>query len=262
MSQIPPIQPPPGYSNYPRSSYGSGSYQRPPGVNFDSISRAFTLAQANLGTWVVTMLVCGALYYALVFALDIGFVASGLFFSNGKPVSFDFTFLLLLIPLGLAIACLFHAVFSGLLNMGVKQARYEPISLGDAFACLPDTIPLAVGAFFCFVLTVAGYCLLIVPGIWVSGLLAFVPLLIKDRNLNPVEAIQFSYEQLRQHAWMLFLLVLVAGLIASLGAFLCGIGIILTYPIYFSTLGVAYNDFFPPDNPIVYNQPIGFEPPR
>jgi hypothetical protein len=267
MSEIPPIHQPPGYSNYPRFTPGGPSYQRPPGVYFDCIGEAWTLVQKNLGTWILTTLICGALYYGTIIAVEFGFffLAAGIAGTTpGGATAPSMTLILLLIPVLLIVVCIFQVIFAGLMKMGVKQARGEPIAIGDAFSCFPNTITIVVSMLLSGLAIAIGSCLCFVPGFWLSGIFAFVPMLAADKNLGPIEVLQVSYDTLKPYAWPLFALHLVASLIGGAGAFLCGIGMIVTYPIFVSIMGLSYNNFFPsqPQGNFVYNQPIGFEPPR
>jgi len=266
MSQIPPYQQPPGYSNYPRNPSGQ-SYQRPPGVYFENIGDAWNLVQKNLSTWILTMLICGAMYFAVVFAVEMILVISTTSLSGVGPartIAPSLSILLIAIPVFLIIACVFQVIFAGLMMMAVKQARGEPISIGDAFSHFPDIVSIVIAGFLSALAIGIGTLCCLVPGLWLTGIFVFVPMLAADRKLGPIEVLELSYNTLRPYAWPLFALHFVANLIGSAGMALCGVGMLITFPIYVSIMGLAYNNFFPKqvqDN-YVYNQPIGFEPPR
>jgi len=261
MSDIPPPpwQPPSGYSNYPREHQSTDPYRRPPGVYFDSIGQAWSLVQANLGTWVLEGLIFGAIYYAAVFGLEFLMIFSATS-RSGIPAT---STLILGIPLGIAVGCLMQILMAGQMVMGLKQARNEKIAVGDLFCAFQRGGWVILGMILTSICVFIGMCLCIVPGFFVAGLLMFVPLLIMDRNMTPIEAITTSYETLKPYAWAIFALSFVASLVASLGFCLCGIGGLFTFPIYYVTLGLTYNNFFPREAPTVFNQfHIGIEPPR
>jgi len=260
MSEIPPYQQQPNYSNYPRGGGNPDPYRRPPGVYFDNIGQAITLVQGNLGTWVLATLIAFGSYFVCIFAVD--FLMIGTMMSTGGRV--NPSALLIIYPIFFVIALAFQILFAGLLNMGLKQARGEPIVVGDVFSGFPKAINVILAMLVTSILVAVGLLACFVGSWWVAGLLCFMPLLVVDKGLNPIEALQLSWDTLKPHAWGLFALVFVAGLIGGLGMLACGIGLLFTYPVYFSIMGLAYNNFFPMDaqNEFAYNQPIGFEPPR
>jgi hypothetical protein len=72
-----------------------------------------------------------------------------------------------------------------------------------------------------------------------------------------------SYNALKPFAWGMFIFMFVVGLCAGLGACLCGVGLLFTYPIYVLAVALTYNNFFPPvANQWAAGQQIGVEPPR
>ena len=253
MSEIPPpFQDPSSYSNYPREN----PYQRPPGVYFDAIGQSWNLVKQNLGTWVLAILIFSVLFggYEFAFISQTG----GLNRSQPpNPANF-----LAFAPIGLIFGILSNVLLAGYFYMGVKQARNEKIELADIFFGFKKPLQIIAGAFLTGIVTVVGTCLCIVPGLYLSGLLLFVPLLILDRNLGPVEAMQECWDKLKPHAWSIFALMFVTGLLAELGACLACVGILFTLPIYFVTMGITYNSFFPRESPNAAYQPIGYEPPR
>jgi uncharacterized membrane protein len=96
----------------------------------------------------------------------------------------------------------------------------------------------------------------------VIGVLAFVPLLIIDREMTAMEAVKASYEALKPHGWMMCLLMIVLGLVSSLGFCACCVGILVTLPITIIGQALIYNNFFPPTNFGLSGTQIGMEPPR
>ncbi len=249
MAEIPPYNGPGGYSNYPRFEYNQDPYGRPPGVYFDSIGRAWTLVQANLATWVLSMVIVFALYYGSIICLEL-FVFGGMITAGSRATALP----LAIFPIAIVIGCVFQILLTGLMHMGLKQARNEQIGIGDIFSAFPQSVSVVIGMFVTSLIITVGIFLCIVPGLWLSGIFAFVPLLIADKNLTPIEALQLSYDTLKPHAWSLFALVFLSGLVGSLGGCLCGIGLLFTYPIYFVTIGISYNYFFPKERPFVFNQ--------
>jgi hypothetical protein len=73
-----------------------------------------------------------------------------------------------------------------------------------------------------------GTILLIVPGIIFACKLAFVPYLVMDRNLGPVEAIQTSWKMTNGHAMEVFLIGLLGIPVIIAGLICLGVGVIIS----------------------------------
>ena len=268
MAGQPPLQPDSsGFSNYPRNSYGGGgdpSYnpnQRPPGIYFDFIGIAWKLVQQNLGTWVIAVLLSYAIGYAasVPFSLLANLLVNGSLASPRQPT---LTLLGAQLALSLIPSMAVQVVHTGLLYMGVKQARGQVIEIGDLFFGFRRFGSLAISALLYSICVTVGLCLLIIPGILLAGMLVFVPLLILERNMTLQEAYNECISRIGTKGFSIFALMFVAGLTACLGLCLCGVGFLFTYPIYIVTMGLTYNTFYPPiDQPMAY-APIGIEPPR
>ncbi len=78
----------------------------------------------------------------------------------------------------------------------------------------------------------------------VGALLMFVFPLVMDKRMGGWEAVQASYKRVAPEwlAFTLFYLLIV--LISELGVVACGIGVLITMPIYYCATAVAYRDIF------------------
>ncbi len=76
-----------------------------------------------------------------------------------------------------------------------------------------------------FALVVLGLFALIIPGIIIACRLAFVPYIIMDKKLDPVEAVEFSWKITKGHGWTVFLLGFVSIFIIVFGLLLLIVGI-------------------------------------
>lgn len=68
------------------------------------------------------------------------------------------------------------------------------------------------------VITFIGFILLIIPGIIFSIRLQYVPYLIVDKNLPPVEAVKKSWKMTKENTWNLFFFGILLFLVNVLGA--------------------------------------------
>ena len=77
-----------------------------------------------------------------------------------------------------------------------------------------------------------------------QAFLMFGMFLIVDREMAWLPASTLSFNTVKSNFWPFFGLSAVAGIIGSVGAIACGIGVVLTIPIQGSILAVAYRDVF------------------
>ncbi len=90
-----------------------------------------------------------------------------------------------------------------------------------------------VGAMLLVILGVlVGYVLLVLPGI-VFGVMAGFTLhhMVEDESLTPVDGIRASIETVRRSPWPAIGVIIVTGLVAGLGIYACGIGIVVSAPV-------------------------------
>ena len=74
-------------------------------------------------------------------------------------------------------------------------------------------------------LTAIAFVALIIPGIIVACRLAFVPYLVMDKDLDPVEAVEESWRMTRGYGWTIFAMAIVSFFIFIAGAICFGVGI-------------------------------------
>ena len=87
---------------------------------------------------------------------------------------------------------------------------------------------------------VLGFLVLVVPGIILAIGLSFVPYLVVDRGLGPIEALKESWRITKGHKWQLLLLFLALVGINLLGVLALIVGIFVTVPITMLAFAHAY----------------------
>ena len=76
-----------------------------------------------------------------------------------------------------------------------------------------------------FALVVLGLFALVVPGIIIACRLAFVPYIIMDKKLDPIEAVEMSWRLTKGHGWQVFLMGFVSIFIIIFGLIMLIVGI-------------------------------------
>lgn len=85
-----------------------------------------------------------------------------------------------------------------------------------------------------------GFLLLIVPGIIASIGLSFVPFLLVDRPIGPIDSLKESWRITKGHKWQLFLLSLTLVALNFVGVLALVVGIFVTVPITLLAFAHAY----------------------
>ncbi len=132
--------------------------------------------------------------------------------------------------------------------------RKEPApSIGDLFQGFTFFVPALIFAILYFVASIVGQTVLtLLPVIGFPLSIAFNAALstavmfamfnIVDRKMDITAAITASVDMVKDNFWIFLGLNVVAGVIGSLGAFACGIGIVVTIPMYSCMVAIAYRD--------------------
>jgi uncharacterized membrane protein len=135
-----------------------------------------------------------------------------------------------------ALVTLASVVVSMLVGLGVTtfslkaHDNVETAQLGDLWNPGPFWRFLAAHILTGIVLFI-GFICLIVPGIILAVGLAFVPYLVVERGLGPVEAMKESWRITKGHKWKLFQLGLVFLGICLLGIIAFIVGIFVALPV-------------------------------
>lgn len=103
--------------------------------------------------------------------------------------------------------------------------------LDAILSAVERAIPLVLATIGQAILVGIGFILLIIPGIILGLGLSQTQLLIVDRGLGAVEALQASWEIMRGYKLQLLILGLVSFLIVIAGALALGVGLLIALPV-------------------------------
>jgi len=102
----------------------------------------------------------------------------------------------------------------------LRAVRNEKIDIKEMFdGFKKNYLNIILANLLTFAIVGLGFVFLIVPGIILACRLAFVPYLVMDKNLDPVAAVEKSWEMTKGHGWKIFgmamlaILVVIAGLL-------------------------------------------------
>lgn len=135
-------------------------------------------------------------------------------------------------------------LIAGMVMIGVKIARDEPVSGSEVFAHFDKALPLAIGMILMYLLVAIGFLLLILPGIYLLiGYLMMIPLIV-DKNLGPWQALETSRKAITKHWFPFFGFMIVMFLLYVAGFLALVIGLIWAIPTLSIAYGILYRNMF------------------
>jgi uncharacterized membrane protein len=119
----------------------------------------------------------------------------------------------------------------GIINICLKLYNKKKVKFDDLFVSGATLIKYVGAVILTGLIVLAGFILLIIPGLIFAIRLQMVPYLVVDKQLGAVEAIKKSWAMTKGQAWRLFWLGIVLGFVNLLGFLALGVGILVTYPL-------------------------------
>ncbi|MEA1896563.1 MAG: hypothetical protein U9N53_02730 [Bacteroidota bacterium] len=111
--------------------------------------------------------------------------------------------------------------------MFLKAMRDKKFEIKEIFSGFKDNyLNIILANLLTIAIVVIGFIMLIIPGIIFAIKLAFVPYLVMDKNLDPVEAVKESWRMTRGYGWTIFGMGFVSIFIGLGGLLLLILGII------------------------------------
>lgn len=133
----------------------------------------------------------------------------------------------------------------GIIMLAINYSRGENIEFKSIFNYYHLMGKLALAGIFIYVMTIIGFVLLVLPGIYLSIAYVFTLPLIADKGMDVWEAMELSRKTVTKHWFKVFGLLFLLGLFFLVGAIPFGIGLIWAIPLMFITLyGLLYSSIF------------------
>ena len=110
----------------------------------------------------------------------------------------------------------------------------------EALLSLEKIGPYAIAALIVAALSFVGFILCILPGIAVLFFTHFYGYFIVDKDMAPMDAIKASFELVKDNAGVVFVFYLLSMLVIFAGLILCGVGLIVAWPVVIIATGYMY----------------------
>lgn len=103
----------------------------------------------------------------------------------------------------------------------------------DVFKGFDDFVPALLAVLLSGILVSIGFMLCVIPGLLIMALVPTAAYLVAMGEKDGINAIKRAFDAVKSNLLGAFFCTLVLGIVGSLGAILCGVGVILTLPITF-----------------------------
>ncbi len=161
-----------------------------------------------------------------------------------KPDWLNFALIALLTMLlsGVVPIILQGPAFAGFFIVCIKRVNGQRVDLNDFFKGFNYFVPTLVATILISIFATIGFLLCIIPGLVVSAVFFFTYLFIIDKKMDFWPAMQASHAIVKTNYVQFTLLLIVFGLLHTVGILACFVGIFVTLPIQFAALTVAYKE--------------------
>lgn len=137
-----------------------------------------------------------------------------------------------------------YPIMAGITLLGIRRSVDAKIEAGSVFQAYAKTIPLTLLSIAMMLLTMLGYVLLIIPGIYLSVAYMMSFALVIDRNMGAWEALETSRKAISKHWFKIFFLYLVMAIMSLLACLPLLIGLIWVLPLFTIVHGLLYKKMF------------------
>ncbi|MED5813948.1 hypothetical protein VST63_16435 [Mycolicibacterium sp. 050232] len=231
--------PPPG--GYPPPGYPAPGYQPAGGPGFgaapynvgDAFSWAWNKFTKHPVELIVPTLVFGLIYGVVQFIFRM-IQSPFTTVDSSDPGSVSFSMgaagiavSLVLVLVGVVIAAVIQSAYiGGMLDI----ANGVPVTIGSFFR--PRNVGnVIIASVVSSIIIGIGLILCIVPGILAAIALMFTTVAVLDRNLPGIEGVTSSFEVSKANFGSVALTWLVTAVLGFVGALLCGVGLLVAYPL-------------------------------
>ncbi len=137
-----------------------------------------------------------------------------------------------------------YPIMAGITLLGIRRSVDADIDAGSVLRAYAKTLPLTLLTVVSMLLTVLGYVLLIIPGIYLSVAYLMTFALMMDRDMGFWEALETSRKAITKHWFKIIFLYLVMGIMFLFACLPLFIGLIWMLPLFTIVHGILYKKMF------------------
>jgi uncharacterized membrane protein len=190
---------------------------------------------------IVSTLIYGAIVgvlYGIMYGLGFALAPESVSTYNSSDGGFEYSTdaslgiasLLVFIVGGIVLFLVVAAIQSAYIGGVLDIADGRPVTIGSFFK--PRSIVnVIIATVLMGILTSIGYVLCVIPGLAVAILTFFAIIALIDRNLSAIDGLKTSYELVKANFVQVLLVWLSLAAIATVGALVCLVGLIVAIPV-------------------------------
>lgn len=212
---------------------------------FDYINQAFTMMKAE-----PTVFVLGSLaIFVLTMLVQAPFqvINQVMMPQASKDPEAAMGMLAILLPIsaieGILLGGLQWALYTGISLATIEYADTGSTKFETLFSGFKNFGQLLLASILYSIALMVGFVCCIVPMFYLIGALAFTQLIVIKEHIPAIPAMKRSYALLKPFAWSMAGLIIVTGLLNIVGFLACCVGLLVTMPIMYMVVGLAYRDF-------------------
>jgi uncharacterized membrane protein len=236
-----PPPPPPVYGAPP---VGAGGYSPVAAIQYGWTK--FTKSPATLLVPVLLTFIVVGIVYALMFFVILGpaFDSDIDYNSDGTIRSIDtgpgfVTSLILIGVLILVVTFALQVLMAALLKGGLDVTDGKTPAIGELFQGW-DKTQVLIAAVIVALGTGIGFALCYLPGLVFMYLASYTMLFVVDKNMPAMDAVRASIAFTTSHLGETILFFLLSAVVTAIGGVLCGIGLLVAYPVVLVAQAYTY----------------------
>src|ERR1022692_4439658 len=134
------------------------------------------------------------------------------------------------------------AMIAGLHIFTMKKLMGRPAEFADLFKGFNYFVPTLVASLLIGLFVLCGTILCIIPGLVVAAMYKFTYLFIVDKRMDFWPAMQASHAVVKRDYVGFTLFLILMALVNILGALCCIVGLLVSIPVTFAAITVAYKE--------------------
>lgn len=202
----------------------------------------FKDAWAKLSGMKGTFWGAAVIYYLI--AMAFGFLLAAVFGILGMQSESGASTIIAQVVIQVVQTFVLMPIAMGLFMIALKHSVGANIQVGEIFQHFNKAVPLFIAYILMTILTIIGFILLVIPGIYLSVAFAMTMMLIVEKDMSPWEAMTVSRKAITKKWFNMFGFMIVAMIVVVIGMLALLVGLVWAAPLALLAFAMVYRDMF------------------